>query len=169
MQKKKFKIININEYNENIHNYVYNKLNNHDKEKLNKMPFDRMNHFIMGRYLMIKEGFDVSKITYNKNNKPLLENTYFNISHSNKYTIFVYDKEPIGIDIEYIRNISDDIKLTFMKKIVSDYEFLKYITKMESYIKLNGYCLKNFNDDTSDYIFDTIKYKNYIITICKNK
>ena len=169
MPKKKLKIINIDKYNTSIYNYVYDKLNNHDKDRLKKMPKDRIINFIMGRYLMLQEGFNISNITYNKNNKPLLDDIYFSISHSNKYTVLTYDKKEIGIDIEHIRNIDDDIKLSFMKKIVSDEEFLIHMTRMESYIKLNGYGLKNFNDDTNEYDFDTFKYRDYIITICKKK
>ena len=169
MQKKQHKIISISKYNSDIHNYVYERLNTHDKEKLDKMPHDRMIHFIMGRYLMLNEGLDISKITYNENNKPLIDGIYFSISHSDEYTILICDNEEIGIDIEHIKKINDNIKMTFMKKIVSDYEFLVHMTRMESYIKLNGYGLKNFADGVSDYNFDTIKYKDYVITICKRK
>ena len=134
MPKEKYKIININEYNSDIHDYVYNNLNTHDKEKLDKMPHNRIIEFIMGRYLMLKEGIDISKITYNENYKPLLDNIYFSISLSDEYTVFIYDKQEIGIDIEHIKKINDNVKLTFMKHIVSDYEFLEHMTRMESYI-----------------------------------
>jgi phosphopantetheinyl transferase len=169
MQKEKHKIISVKEYNSKVNDYVYERLNKHDKEHLDKMPTERRKHFILGRYLMLKDGLDISKITYNENNKPLLDDVYFSISHSDQYTVFVSSNEEIGIDIEHLRKVDDDIKLSFMKKNVSDEEFLEHMTKMESYIKLNGYGLKNLNDDISDYDFKTFKEKDYIITICKRK
>lgn len=165
----KRRIINIKKYNSKMYDEVYNKLNDHDKAKIIKMPKNRVVHFILGRYLMIKEGLDINKITYNEHRKPLLDDAYFSISHSEEYTILVIDDSPIGVDMEHIRHIDSSLKKTFMKSDVSDLEFLKYMTRQESYIKINGYGLASFDGDSSEYKFNTFKYKDYLITICKRK
>ncbi len=169
MQKKNHKIISINEYNPKIYDLVYNKLNDYEKDKITRMPKDRVVHFIMGRYLMIKEGLDVIKVYYNKNGKPCLDNVFFSISHSDEYTILITSDKEIGIDIEHIKHINNSLKKTFLKREASDIEFLEYMTKMESYIKLNGYGLSHFDDDISDYNFESFKYIDYLITICERK
>ena len=170
MQKKKHKIISVNKYNQDIYDLVYSKLNDYEKDKLTRMPKNRGIHFIMGRYLMIKDGIDISKITYNENGKPLLDNLYFSISHSDEYTILVTSDKEIGVDIEHIRKIDESLKKTFLKnENASDIQFLEYMTHQESYIKLNGFGLRHFDDSFDNYKFDTFKYKDYLITICERK
>ncbi len=169
MQKMNYKIININNYNNKIFNLVYNNLNEHDKNKIIKMPKDRMKHFILARYILLQNNIDISKINYNENGKPYINNKYFSISHSNKYTVVCISNEPVGVDIEYIKDINESIKSTFGFKDKSDIEFLKHFTKVESYIKLNGLALKNFNDNIDGYDYKTRIYRNYIITICNKK
>ena len=54
-----------------------------------------------------KYHIDYNKLdfNFNKYNKPFIDNLFFNISHSNKYSVVVTSEKKIGVDIEYIRKI----------------------------------------------------------------
>lgn len=163
------KIININEIDEKKYTEVFNKINDVEKNKLLNMPFERKQHFIAGRYLLMNNQIDISKIYYNKNKKPLIENKFFSISHSDEYTVIVIHDNPVGIDMEKIKNVDLSIKRVFGNDInISDEKFIKEFTKKESYIKLSGLALRNINDCMESAHFIIKKFKDYYITICIN-
>lgn len=84
--------------------------------------------------------------------KPYLvgEKYCFNISHSGNHVAAILDDGPVGIDLEYYRNVSDNIAKYFLNK--SEYEYLSEIsdrvelrkqicmfwTMKEAYIKALG-------------------------------
>lgn len=46
---------------------------------------------------------------YLDSGKPMLENGYISVSHSNEYMLFAYAHQPIGIDCEQIRPIQESL------------------------------------------------------------
>ena len=105
------------------------------------------------------------EIIYNEYGKPYLKNNeiYFNISHSKEYTILGISSSEIGVDIEEIKpireNVINKVGTDDEKKLIkNDEDFTLIWVKKESYVKWNGmgigYGLKNV---------DTTKITNFII------
>ena len=116
----------------------------------------------------------VGDITYNKYGKPLSDKKYFNISHANEYIVYVEDIKPIGIDIEFIRDIKDDLinyslNDSEIKSLKDKSEFYYFWTKKEAIVKLKGGTLndiKNIIENNKDINTITIKYdNNYYLSI----
>lgn len=95
------------------------------------------------------------EILLTPNGKPYFEGNpvYFNISHSNNKVVAAIFKEPIGIDIEIIRENKEKIAKRFFHEKEWSYlslvssenfpgEFTGIWTKKESYIKMTGEGLK---------------------------
>ncbi len=168
----KIKIINESEVDIKALKIIYDKLNCFDRERISKMNKSRQIKFLIGRYLLVQEGIDISKIFYNENGKPLIEDNYFSISHSFDLTAIAVSNKPIGIDIEKKRNINDKIKNNILKNftqkdLIENHNLLfEEFTKREAYIKLNGLNLKYISDNISDYKFKTYNYKNYVVSVC---
>ncbi len=105
------------------------------------------------------------EIIYNEYGKPYLKNNeiYFNISHSKEYTILGISSSEIGVDIEEIKpireNVINKVCTDDEKKLIkNDEDFTLIWVKKESYVKWVGmgigYGLKNV---------DTTKITNFII------
>ena len=105
------------------------------------------------------------EIIYNEYGKPYLKNNeiYFNISHSKEYTILGISSSEIGVDIEEIKpireNVINKVGTDDEKKLIkNDEDFTLIWVKKESYVKWVGmgigYGLKNV---------DTTKITNFII------
>ncbi len=109
-------------------------------------------YLLLNRYLKIKP--DNISLVYSETGKPFLPdyaNFYFNLSHSTDRAVFIFSDNPVGIDIEYIRdmdNFDDMAKISFSvdeyKKISSlsginkKKLFFDIWTKRESVLKANG-------------------------------
>lgn len=114
---------------------------------------------------VLKELNISDEIIYNEYGKPYLKNNeiYFNISHSGEYTILGLSSSEIGVDIEKIRpikeNVINKVCTDDEKKLIkNDEDFTLIWVKKESYVKWVGmgigYGLKNV---------DTTKITNFII------
>ncbi len=138
---------------------------------------------------------DINKINFGKikNGKPVIlnfDNIFFNISHSENQVICGISNSVIGIDIEHLDrkiNIKALSKRFFSEEeeiyIKNSFDFLKIWTLKEAYLKAVGIGisggLKNFtvplnknnkmSSNNKDWYFDSIKYDNYIISVCQNK
>ena len=66
-----------------------------------------------------------------ENGKPLADNIYFNVSHSKDFVALVQDDNPIGVDIEQIREVNDDLK-----RYISTDEEYQYIKDDESFFEV---------------------------------
>lgn len=125
-----------------------------------RMPQDAFN-YVLGK-LMLKKGLeefgldsDLEKIRFNKNEKPILDQVYFNISHSGNYVVCAITQAgEIGIDIEKPRSISlEDFEMNFTKKEWNHItthafplkKFYWYWVRKESIIKALGVNLSYLN------------------------
>ncbi|MBO6262335.1 MAG: 4'-phosphopantetheinyl transferase superfamily protein [Bacilli bacterium] len=122
---------------------------------------------------------------FNEYGKPISNNKYFNISHSDGYIALVIDQVPVGIDIENIRNAEEDLRNYISndeeKKYIHDDEsFFEVWTNKEALVKANGNginqkiktiqslplnAIRTYNNKT--YFNKTIKYQNLVITVSR--
>lgn len=127
----------------------------------------------------------VGEYHLNEYGKPISDNCYFNISHSKGAVVFIKDIVPIGIDIEKIRPIEDDLKSYISSKeekeyITSDKAFLEIWTNKESLTKCLGTGIKNKINEipalpikgiktyqNKTFYSQTIKYQDYVISITR--
>ena len=125
-----------------------------------RRPQDAFN-FVLGK-LMLKKGLEelgldnnLEKILFNKNEKPYLENVFFNISHSGRYVVCAITQDvEVGIDIEILNEVLlKDFEMNFTKKEWSNItlhtfplkKFYWYWVRKESIIKALGVNLSYLN------------------------
>lgn len=138
---------NINNYNKNDYKNFYHKLKEKDKQKIKSLIYEKDKQLtILSRILLIKilqDNYNLDynnlEIKYNKYNKPLINNIYFNISHSNEYAIVATSNNKIGIDIEKIRKVNINIINYFCTTLEK-----KYILNSNNHYKslFEIFCLK---------------------------
>ncbi len=136
------------------HHYLNLLPNNFQKEVLRFRRWQDRYNCLLGK-LMVYMGY---KIFYNSElefdnflkdsyGKPYIENCgmNFNISHSGNTVVCIFSKQPIGIDVEEVK----DIEYTLFENVFSDKEmeeiskaglskFYEYWTKKEAIIKAIG-------------------------------
>ena len=106
-----------------------------------KMELNRKEELISSYF---KNKYINDEIYFNEHNKPLTNNKYFNISHSNGLVIFSYlDDIEIGIDIEKIREAKEDLIKYISsplecKYIDSNRKFYEIWTSKEAIVKCHG-------------------------------
>lgn len=116
---------------------------------------------------------------YSENGKPFLENgPFFSISHCKEAIAVAMDDQPIGIDIESIRNVDQDLILRTMneeeqKQIHSNRDFTRFWTQKEAILKMEGTGISSFEQlkglSISDYRIQTTEKEKYIYTIAYGK
>ena len=95
---------------------------------------------------------------------------FFSLSHSGKYIVCVFDQNNIGIDIQRIRRMPNNLVKRYLKTNSSD--LIKRIiewTRFESYGKRIGVGLPFEEDYSKGYFLTTKEIKDYIITVCTEK
>ena len=127
----------------------------------------------------------IGKYFINEFGKPISNDIYFNISHSHGLVVFTKDKNPIGIDVEKVRDvdekminfISSDMEKEYIKNNINFYEIwtakeslMKNIgTGIRTTIKdipalpING--KKEYKD--KKYYSKSIRYQDYIISVTR--
>ena len=121
----------------------------------------------------------------NEFGKPISDSCYFNISHSKGAVVFVKDEVPIGVDIEKIRPVEDNLIDYISSKeekeyIVDETSFFEIWTNKESLTKAMGTGIKekikeipglptNDKKKYKDKVFysRTVTYKEFIITVSR--
>ncbi len=87
---------------------------------------------------------------YNEHGKPYIEGgPFFSISHCKEAIAVAIDDQPIGIDIEAIRNVDQDLILRTMneeeqKQIHSNRDFTRLWTQKEAIVKAQGVGIVSF-------------------------
>ena len=129
----------------------------------------------------------IGNLFLSDNKKPLSEIFKFNISHSNGLVaLAINDTHEIGLDVEKIRSINENLINKVCSKdeidyINSDKNFFEIWTAKEAYLKMTGLgIISNLNLITilplnslkiveNCSVFEkTFAYKDYIISICMN-
>lgn len=130
----------------------------------------------------IKENFQIEnyEITYNENGKPLLPFCHFCIAHSDDLVIVAISDNPVGVDVERIREIKkrndyklfsfNEVKYVNSSPVGIALRFFEIWTKKEAYIKLNGLKLSDAAKfdifKLSEVIFKSEISEDYYTTIC---
>ncbi|MGN0569012.1 MAG: 4'-phosphopantetheinyl transferase family protein [Candidatus Fimenecus sp.] len=124
----------------------------------------------------------VLNLHYEKNGKPLADNCFVSISHSENMIAVCTSDKPVGIDIEYIddsRNFCrlaerffKDSELEFFNRRKDAVSFYEIWTKKEAYSKIlgtgTGEIFKGFDVfSLNDVVFHTEQANDYIITLCE--
>ena len=123
----------------------------------------------------------------NEYGKPVNDSVFFNISHSHGYIALVIDQVPVGIDIEKIRLVEDDLRNYISNEeekqyIHDDESFFEIWTNKESLVKANGNGINQKPNaipglpingkriyDNKTFFNKTIKYQNLVITVSRER
>lgn len=160
------------------------------QEKANILKSKKDKRLSIGVYLLLKKSLAIHNIniddfefSYNENGKPLLEGLpfEFSLSHSGNYVAVALSNAPVGIDIEKIRKVNQNVsKLVFNGDDEENFknsqnnvdEFFKIWTSKEAVIKMMGGLknknLKDINLKKIKYIHST-KIKKYRLSVCTNE
>lgn len=136
-------------------------------------------------YCLLKEllqffSVDINQLSFSANGKPLIEDGYISISHSEEYIAVSYSKINHGIDIQFFKEIEnkEGIIKKYFNNYYSKYMEISNVEKDELFFKL--WSLKEcvtkkedgniFNDLNSEniYIFNTtlhINTKKYAFSV----
>ena len=111
--------------------------NNIDTKRLEKIKKSNNQLFIkeqLGSQLLLNDVLentyfqDIANIEfyYNESGKPYIKdsNLYFSLSHSNGIVALTVSKEEIGLDIEQIKDVKDNLA----RKVMNDLEYCTYQT-----------------------------------------
>ena len=173
MENVKLYFFDTNKYTfDDLKNSIYITNDDINNSLRYKMDINRKEALISSYF---KNKYIDDEIYFNEYNKPISNKYLFNISHSNGLVIFaITNKYDIGIDIELIRDVKDNLI-----KYISNDDELKYIdnekkfyeiwTSKESIVKSLGKGLfKKVNEIPAlpingIKIFDGITYSSKII------
>ena len=119
---------------------------------------------------------------YEENGKPICDNGYVSISHSRDMVAVCKSDFPVGIDIELCNKNLDWQKLAnryfsseeleYLSSNSCEDTFLELWTKKEAFSKISGNGIKDIFKKVNilsvdDYVFQTEKVDNFIISICE--
>lgn len=185
-----FEIIDINDFSKAEYEYFFSLMENERREKINRFRFDEdKKRSVFGEMLakkMIAKHFDKTYeeviIKADETGKLYAENLdiHFNISHSGEFVICALSDKQIGVDIEKIRDIKDNLINHVCTKDEKDYiikneneknkRFIEIWTAKEAYFKYLGTGitdLKSINTLDDEFIshLNRLFYKDYCISI----
>ena len=116
---------------------------------------------------------------YNEHGKPYIEGgPFFSISHCKEGIAVAIDDQPVGIDIEAIRNVDQELILRTMneeeqRQIHSNRDFTRLWTQKEAILKMEGTGITSFEQlqglSIPDYRIQTIEKEKYIYTRADGK
>lgn len=170
---------------------LYDNIDKNRLEKIRKSSNNLLKKEQLGANLLLNDilenyfFMDITKVEYiyNEYGKPYIKdsNLYFSLSHSNGVIALAVSKEEIGIDIELIKDVKDNLAHKVMNE--AEYNIYKGLSKndkinyfyevwtsKEAYVKKLGSALtlnpSNINIDT-DVILKNINISNsqYMIAL----
>lgn len=115
-----------------------------------RMSDDRKRSFgasIIIKKILDENGFCEKDLKYSKNEKPIVDNLFFNVSHSGNYVVGVLSDCEVGCDIEKISEASLEIAERYFCPTELEYiksaddknkAFFTLWTLKESYMKMTG-------------------------------
>jgi 4'-phosphopantetheinyl transferase len=160
------------------------------REQALKFKFEQGQRLCVLAYQLLKQGlrenYGITEnpiFTYNEHGKPSIEShpdIYFNLSHCKEAVICVISDQPIGVDIESIREYKERlVNYTMNEAEIAEIQkaenpasdFIRLWTMKEATMKLIGTGISNDMKtviDTTKYKYTTVDKQRYIYTICEN-
>ncbi len=155
------------------------------KEKIDRLSLENDKRLSLGAWIALERAMESAgvkgEVALSENGKPYLRDNelHFNLSHSGELAICAISENPVGVDIEKIREV--DLKLTekvFGKKEKMSLEdFFKMWTRKESFLKClgEGFKSKKTKTDLSQdrvetenkvFFLETLLFGDYVISVC---
>ena len=140
-------------------------------KKLIKNKYTKYEYYLIKRGLKDLYNINNFNLYYTKNGKPYLDNDiYISISHSEDIVIVVLDIVPVGVDIQFYKEVNSSFKDILGITSNNNKEIIDIFSKKETVLKLNGDIFKNINNyNLNDYYFETIYNDFYVINCVYQK
>ena len=160
------------------------------REQALKFKFEQGQRLCVLAYQLLKKGLreeygitDNPILEYNEHGKPSIvghPEIFFNLSHCKEAVACAISNQPIGIDVESIREFKDSlVNYTMNEDEVREIEnsenpasaFIRLWTMKEATMKLIGTGISNDMKsviDATKYKYTTIDRQRYIYTVCEN-
>ncbi len=160
------------------------------REQALKFKYEQGQRLCVLAYQLLKEGLQKEYcitenpiFEYNEHGKPSIvghPEIYFNLSHCKEAVICAISNQPIGVDVESIREFNDSLinytmndeeKVEIANSDAPAATFIRLWTMKEATSKLIGtgitHDVKSLID-TKKYKYTTVERQQYIYTICEN-
>ncbi len=155
-----------------------------------KQEADRVRSLLAGallKYVLLQKGMDGEKeVQTGAMGKPFLKEFEFNISHGGPFVALAFGKEPVGVDVEGGRPVSEKVAARFHPEEVCWYEklapvekeiqFYRIWTAKESVMKRDGRGLAMnmasfsiFSDVLKKELHSVQLDEKYWLTICSKE
>ena len=160
------------------------------REQALKFKYEQGQRLCVLAYLLLKqalrEGYGITEnpvFEYNEHGKPSIvghPEIFFNLSHCKEAAICVVSNQPVGVDVEGIREYREslvnytmnDEEITLIKSAENHAAaFIRLWTMKEATTKLIGTGISNDMKtvlDPTKYKYTTVDRQRYIYTICEN-
>ena len=160
------------------------------REQALKFKFEQGQRLCVLAYLLLKKALretygitDNPIFEYNEHGKPSIvghPEIFFNLSHCKEAAICVVSDQPIGVDVESIREYKESlVNYTMNDEEIAQIHsvedpaaaFIRLWTMKEATTKLIGTGISNDMKtviDTTRYKYTTVNRQRYIYTICEN-
>ena len=160
------------------------------REQALKFKYEQGQRLCVLAYLLLKqalrEGYGITEnpvFEYNEHGKPSIvghSEIYFNLSHCKEAAICVVSNQPVGVDVEGIREYREslvnytmnDEEIALIKSAENHAAaFIRLWTMKEATTKLIGTGISNDMKtvlDPTKYKYTTVDRQRYIYTICEN-
>ena len=159
------------------------------REQALKFRYELGQRLCVLAYLLLKKGLretygitDNPIFEYNEHGKPSIvghPEIYFNLSHCKEAVVCVISDQPIGVDVESIREYKESlVRYTMNDEEIHEIEssenpaaaFIRLWTMKEATTKLIGTGISNDMKaviDTTRYKYTTVNRQQYSYTVCE--
>ena len=160
------------------------------REQALKFKYEQGQRLCVLAYLLLKqglrEGYGISEnpvFEYNEHGKPSIvghPEIFFNLSHCKEAAICVVSDQPVGVDVESIREYRESlVNYTMNDEEIAQIKsaenpastFIRLWTMKEATTKLIGTGISNDMKtvlDTTKYRYTTVDRQRYIYTVCED-
>ena len=160
------------------------------REQALKFKYEQGQRLCVLAYLLLKqalrEGYGITEnpvFEYNEHGKPSIvghPELFFNLSHCKEAAICVVSDQPVGVDVEGIREYKESlVNYTMNDEEIAQIKsaenpaaaFIRLWTMKEATTKLIGTGISNDMKtvlDPTKYKYTTVDRQRYIYTICEN-
>ena len=167
-----------------------NEISEQRREQALKFKHEQGQRLCVLAYLLLKqalrEGYGITEnpvFEYNEHGKPSIvghPEIFFNLSHCKEAAICVVSDQPVGVDVEGIREYKESlVNYTMNDEEIAQIKtaenpaaaFIRLWTMKEATTKLIGTGISNDMKtviDPTKYKYTTVDRQRYIYTICEN-